>query len=144
MGRAMTLDGIEHGVLRKEFHEPRIHMALVCAAMGCPPLRNEPYTGDRLGDQLDDQARRFLSNPAKFRIAANEGTVYLSSIFKWFGEDFVPGYGVEQGYGAHSAAQRAVLHFISGYLDKQEAERLSSGDYSISYLDYDWSLNEQK
>jgi len=144
MGRPMTLDGIEHGVLRKEFHEPRIHMALVCAAMGCPPLRNEPYTGDRLGDQLDDQARRFLSNPAKFRIAADGGTVYLSPIFKWFGEDFVARYGVEQGYGGHSAVQRATLHFISGYLDKEDARRAPSGDYSISYLDYDWSLNEQK
>ena len=144
MGQAMTLDGIEHGVLRKEFHEPRIHMALVCAAMGCPPLRNEPYAGDRLGDQLDDQARRFLSNPLKFRIAADGGTVYLSSIFKWFGDDFVAKYGVDQGYGDHSAVQRAVLHFISGYLGKEDAARLSSGDYSITYLDYDWSLNEQK
>jgi hypothetical protein len=144
MARPMTLDGIEHGVLRKEFHEARIHMALVCAAMGCPPLRNEPYAGDRLGDQLDDQARRFLSNPAKFRIAAKGDTVYLSSIFKWFGDDFTARYGVEQGYGDHSAVQRAVLHFISGYLGKEDADRLASGDYSISYLDYDWSLNEQK
>jgi hypothetical protein len=142
MGRPMTLDGIEHGVLRKEFHEPRIHMALVCAAMGCPPLRNEPYMGDRLGDQLDDQARRFLSNPLKFRIDAQAGTVYLSPIFKWFGEDFVARYGVEQGYGDHSAVQRAVLHFIGEHLHKEDAERLYSGDYSISYLDYDWSLNE--
>ncbi len=144
MGQPMMLDGIEHGTLRKEFHEPRIHMALVCAAMGCPPLRNEPYTGDRLSAQLDDQARRFLSNPAKFRIDAQGGTVYLSSIFKWFGEDFVTKYGVDQGYGNHSAVERAVLHFISGYLGKEDADRLSAGDYSISYLDYDWSLNEQK
>jgi len=144
MGQPMMLDGIEHGTLRKEFHEPRIHMALVCAAMGCPPLRNEPYAGDRLGEQLDDQARRFLSNPAKFRIDAQGGTVYLSSIFKWFGEDFTAKFGVEQGYGDHSAAQRAVLHFISGYVSKEDADRLSSGDYSISCLDYDWSLNEQK
>ena len=73
MGRPMTLDGIEHGVLRKDYHVPRIHMALVCAAMGCPPLRNEPYTGERLFAQLDDQARRFLSNPARFRNERREG-----------------------------------------------------------------------
>ena len=83
MGQPMTLDGIEHGVLRKEFHEPRIHMALVCAAMGCPPLRNEPYTGDRLGAQLDDQARRFLSNPAEVphrpRTAARSTSLRSSS-----------------------------------------------------------------
>ncbi len=52
-------------------------------------------------------------------------------------------YGADQGYGDHSAVQRAVLHFISGYLGKEGAARLS-GDYSITYLDYDWSLNEQK
>ena len=92
---------------------------------------------------MDDQARRFLSNPLKFRIAADGGTVYLSPIFKWFGDDFVAKYGADQGYGDHSAVQRAVLHFISGYLGKEGAARLS-GDYSITYLDYDWSLNEQK
>jgi hypothetical protein len=144
LGRPRTLDGIEHDVLRKDFHEPRIHMALVCAAMGCPPLRNEPYAGDRLSDQFDDQAKRFLSNPVKFRIDAQADTVYLSPIFKWFGEDFVARYGVRSGYGGHSAVQRAVLHFISGYLDKESAEFLSSADYSISWLNYDWSLNERK
>jgi len=143
MGRPMTLDGIEHGVLRKDYHEPRIHMALVCAAMGCPPLRNEPYTGERLFAQLDDQARRFLSNPAKFRIARDAGRVYLSSIFKWFGDDFVSNYGVENAYGDHSAKERATLHFIAGYLKKSDADYLADGNYKVKYLDYDWSLNEQ-
>ncbi len=143
MGKGMTLDGIEHSVLRKEFSEPRIHMALVCAAMGCPPLRNEPYTGERLDEQLNDQARRFLANSAKFRIDEAAGKVYLSSIFKWFGEDFVKKCGVEQGYGDHSRSERAALHFIAGFLDKKEAEFLARGDFKVEYLDYDWSLNEQ-
>jgi hypothetical protein len=143
MGRPMTLDGIEHGVLRKDFHEPRIHMALVCAAMGCPPLRNEPYTGERLSAQLDDQARRFLSNPAKFRIDRDAGRVYLSSIFKWFGDDFIPKYGIADAYGDHSKKERATLHFAAGCLDKDDADYLSAGNYKVEYLDYDWSLNEQ-
>jgi len=143
MGRPMTLDDIEHGVLRKDYHEPRIHMALVCAALGCPPLRNEPYTGERLSAQLDDQARRFLSNPAKFRIARDAGRVYLSSIFKWFGDDFIPRYGVENAYGDHSKKERAALHFIAGCLEKTDADYLAGGNYEVEYLDYDWSLNEQ-
>lgn len=144
MGRAMTLDEIEHDVLRAKFHEPRIHMALVCAAMGCPPLRNEPYVGDRLDEQLDDQARRFLSNPGKFRIDRRRGLVYLSSIFKWFGSDFVNQYGTDERFPGHRREERAVLHFISRYLDPADREYLEKGAYKIEYLDYDWSLNEQR
>jgi hypothetical protein len=143
MGRPMVLDGIEHNVLRTNYHEPRIHMALVCAAMGCPPLRNEPYTSERLSAQFDDQARRFLSNPAKFRIDRDAGRVYLSSIFKWFGDDFIPKYAVEDSYGNHSKKERATLHFVAGYLEKKDADYLASGNYDVKYLDYDWSLNEQ-
>ena len=69
MGQDLTLEHIEHKILREGFDEPRIHMALVCAAIGCPPLRNEPYLGEELDDQLDDQTRRFLANQEKFKIA---------------------------------------------------------------------------
>ena len=143
MGRDMTLDGIEHANLRRHFNEPRIHMALVCAAMGCPPLRNEPYASDRLDSQLDDQTRRFLSDPLKFRIDRESGRVYLSSIFKWFGDDFVRTYGIDDKFTGHKRADRSVLNFIGKYLDERDREYLSTGEYKIEYLDYDWSLNEQ-
>ena len=68
MGRDLTLGHMEHEILRKKFDEPRIHMAMVCAAMGCPPLLNKPYTGQRLNEQLDGRTRRFVSNSAKFNI----------------------------------------------------------------------------
>ena len=97
MGRNMTLDNIEHDTLRSQFDEPRIHVALVCAALGCPPLRNEPYISAKLESQLDDQARRFFKDPGKFRVDREEGRVYLSSIFKWFGGDFVKAYGSGNG-----------------------------------------------
>ncbi len=144
MGQKMTLDHIEHENLRKNFNEPRIHMALVCAAMGCPPLRNEPYVGDRLDAQLDDQTRRFLQNPQKFRIDPVNGRVYLSSIFKWFGQDFIKKYGTDEKFAGKSDAERAVLNFISGYVDEDIAKYLATGKYDVEYLDYDWSLNEQK
>jgi hypothetical protein len=143
MGQKMTLNEIEHSNLRRNFNEPRIHVALVCAAMGCPPLRNEPFTGEMLDAQLDDQVRRFLNNTAKFRMDRGAGRVYISSIFKWFGEDFIETYGTEDKFGRLGDAERAVLNFIGKYLGRADAEYLLTGQYDIVYLDYDWSLNEQ-
>ncbi len=143
MGTDRTLDQIEHQVLRKRFNEPRIHMALVCAAKGCPPLRREPYRGESLGRQLNDQTRRFLADPTKFRIDRENDVVHLSSIFKWFGKDFVASYKPDRGFGDGSEAQRAVLAFIARYSNDRDATTLRDGEYRVSYLPYDWSLNEQ-
>ena len=87
-GRTLTLDEVEHQVIRKEFHEPRIHFALVCAAVSCPPLRREAYTGGRLDEQLDAQARAFLASPERNRVDAASRTVFLSPVFGWYREDF--------------------------------------------------------
>jgi hypothetical protein len=143
MGRQMSLDDIEHGTIRKQFNEPRIHLALVCAAMSCPPLRNEPFFGERLDQQLDDQTRRFLANPKKFRIDRRRGHVHLSSILKWYGDDFIRTYGTEDKFKGQNRKHRAVLNFISRYLDPRDRDYLASAKYRVSYLDYDWSLNEQ-
>ncbi len=154
VGQRMTLDDIEHSILRGqasgrigdygEFDEPRIHVALVCAAMSCPSLRNEPFVGGALAAQLDDQAERMVSAPSKFRIDHEAGKVYLSSIFKWFGTDFVKRYAPAEGFGSGGDdAEKAVLHLISGYLPAADAEFLRTGTYAIEYLDYDWTLNEQ-
>jgi hypothetical protein len=144
MGRNMTLDNIEHDTLRSQFDEPRIHVALVCAALGCPPLRNEPYISAKLESQLDDQARRFFKDPEKFRWDREEGRVYLSSIFKWFGGDFVKAYGSGKGFPGKGETERAVLNFSSNYVDQDVKSYLEKGGYSISYLPYDWSLNEKQ
>jgi len=144
MGRDMTLDQIEHRVLRAKFNEPRIHMALVCAAIGCPPLRNEPYDGKRLAGQLDDQARKFLADSNKFRVDRRADTVWVSKIFDWFGEDFVKDYTPRTGFAGHDEQVAAPLHYISGHLPDQTAEHLRSRKYSVKFLDYDWALNERK
>ena len=141
-GQAKTLDNIEHQTLRENFNEPRIHVALVCAAMSCPPLRNEPYTAEKLDAQLDDQTRKFLESPHGLKIDREENIVYLSSIFKWFGKDWEQTYGVEDKFTGN-ASERAVLNFISNYLTSEEREYLEQGDYKVKYLDYDWSLNKQ-
>ncbi len=142
-GQELPLEDIEHKMLRARFDEPRIHMALVCAARSCPHLRLEPYSGERLDEQLDDQARRFLADPERgLLIDPEEDVVHLSAIFKWFGADFEKSHTPQAGYEGHSDAQRAVLHFIAGYLEPEEAAYLRSGAYEIEYLSYDWSLNE--
>lgn len=142
VGRDLTLDQIEHEILRVEFTEPRIHAAIVCAAVGCPPLRNEAFVADRLEDQLIDQSRRFLGADNRFRIDRGVGIVYLSPIFDWFGEDFVGVYD-DSIIRAHSGKLGAVLAYASRYVDKEDAEFLKQEDYEVRFLDYDWSLNEQ-
>ena len=141
-GQSKTLDNIEHNTLRVDFNEPRIHVALVCAAISCPPLRNEPYRAEKLDAQLDDQVRKFLNSPHGLRIDQKEGRVYLSSIFKWFGKDWKQSYSAEDKFTGNTS-ERAVLNFVSNYLSPQDREYLERGDYKISYLDYDWSLNQQ-
>lgn len=137
-----TLNNIEHDILRADFSEPRIHAALVCAAISCPYLRQEPFVGETLDAQLDDQVRIFLNQPETLEIDKESNEVRLSSIFKWFGEDWVPGFGTDEGF-AGSANEKAVLNFISGYVSEADAAYLKAGGYEVNYNDYDWSLNRQ-
>ena len=144
MGRGMTLDEIEHETLREDFNEPRIHLALVCAAMSCPRLLGEPYVGPRLDEQFRDQAEDFVRWNDNVRISRSDDTVYISSIFKWFGQDFIKTYGTEQKFGGHSAKVRAVLNYLEEFVSEADRRYLRTAGYDVEYIDYDWSLNEQK
>ena len=138
-----TLDNIEHDTIRVDFNEPRIHAALVCAAMSCPPLRNEPFEADKLEEQLQDQMQTFVDNPETgFRIDRDAKTVYLSKIFDWYGDDWKKDYSIE-GKFAGNDKERAVLNFVSSYLKPEDKSYLEQGDYKVSYLNYDWALNKQ-
>ena len=130
LGRQVSLDEIEHEILRPEFADPRLHFALVCAARGCPPLRNEIYTGKNLDKQLTDQARRFFSLTENFRWDANRGWVHLSELLDWFRADFAPG-------------QSELLEVIRPWLpdDMAQAMRESEKPPRLHWLKYDWSLN---
>jgi len=131
-GDGWTLNEIEHEIVRKRFSEPRIHFALVCAALGCPSLRNEAYSGERLDHQLDEQARAFLlESPAKNRIDTAEGVAYLSPIFDWYREDFPPG---STGLGGYLAPFHAP---------GPARELLESGRFQVKHTHYDWSLNRE-
>lgn len=144
MGKDVTLDHIEHQILRAQFKEPRIHMALVCAAMSCPRLRNEPYDGTRLTEQLDDQTHHFLCCRSRLKITRVDKLIQLSPIFKWFARDFLSPYAPTQSIGKHSRENQAVLNFVATYMKDPFQEFILAGDYKLKYLDYDWSLNEQK
>lgn len=143
MGERLTLDEIEHKILRQKFTEPRIHMALVCAAKSCPYLRQEPYEGSKLDFQLETQTRTFLSQRKNYAIDRDRQTVYLSSIFKWFGEDFIDVYKPESGFANANQKERAFLHFVSLHVPEENRRYLEEGEYSIRYTKYDWSLNER-
>ena len=141
-GEEKTLDNIEHDILRKNFNEPRIHVALVCAAISCPPLRNEPYLAERLDAQLNDQTAKFANSPYGFELDGKDNKVYLSSIFKWYGQDFEKTYGIEDKFEGNDK-QRAVLNYFNPALDSASQTFLAKEDYKVKYLDYNWSLNKQ-
>ncbi|UCC71783.1 MAG: DUF547 domain-containing protein [Gemmatimonadota bacterium] len=140
-GTEMTLDDIEHGTLRANHNEPRVHFALVCAALSCPPLRGEAYRGDRLEEQLDDQGRRFLNDPRQNRFEIERRQVHLSRIFDWYGEDFEE-FATETGYGRDRKIN-GVLSFVSRYLIDRVVDFLESGEYRVQFESYDWTLNDQ-
>ena len=131
-GRAYSLDEIEQNIIRKRFREPRIHFALVCAALGCPPLRNEAYRGDRLDSQLEEQARVFLREfPANNRVHVASRTVYVSPIFTWYRKDF-------------SDSPVAIGRFLAGYYPAgPERQLLESGEFVLRETEYDWNLNRR-
>ena len=138
----MTLDHIEHEILRTDFNEARIHMALVCASKGCTILAGVPYTGEALNEQLNYYTALFVNNPDKIRLDQEKNTVFLSKYFQWFGEDFVPAYGTDKKFTSFNEIERAALNFISRYVSEDDQQYLADDGYSIEYLGYDWSLNE--
>jgi len=136
-GRTITLDGIEHGLLRPEFADARVHMAINCASKSCPPLRAEPYVGADLDHQLDDAARGYLASAEGARV--EDGRLYLSKIFEWYGSDFVKQYAASGD--TEGATERGVRGFVERYGAPDAAAAAKAGA-KIRFLDYDWSLND--
>lgn len=126
-----TLDEIEHQIIRQRFDEPRIHFALVCAAKSCPRLRRAAYTGPHLNAQLEAQAQRFFHDRDKNRIPSGRGEITLSRILKWYGGDF-------------GESKVDLQRFIASYFEGSVQDRLSSGAFDVSFLPYDWALNDQR
>lgn len=132
----MSLNEIEHDIIR-EYLDARIHFAIVCAAKSCPLLRSEAFTGDKLGEQMEEQGRLFLSDTKKNQFDFEKKQLRLSKIFDWFEGDFKKdiGFGKQKG---------SVVKFIARYVPKETADKLLAmeKDLDIDHLEYDWSLNE--
>ena len=119
-GRKLSLNDVEHNILRKEFEEPRIHFAIVCASKSCPQLLKEAYEANKLEAQLESQARNFINDKTKNEIEAEE--IRISPIFKWFRGDFTK--------------EMSLYEYIFQYTDKQLKQKVK-----VRYLVYDWDLN---
>jgi hypothetical protein len=130
-GRKKSLDQLEHEIIRPNYADPRIHFALVCAARSCPPLRTEAYRANSLDTQLNDQGRRFLNDPSKNRFDARNRTLSLSRIFEWFEADF-------------TANSPSLPAYVAPFLPESARRALAAGNIEVRYLDYDWSLNDQR
>ncbi|MEO1438314.1 MAG: DUF547 domain-containing protein [Bacteroidota bacterium] len=120
-GRRYSLNDIEHRILRREFAEPRIHFAIVCASISCPKLRNEAFEANQLDPQLENQAVDFLTDPIKNQITADQ--MAISRIFLWFRNDFTK--------------DQTIQEFINPFLPVD-----LTNETPFTYLEYDWGLNE--
>ncbi len=118
-GRKYTLNQMEHDILRKQFKDPRIHFAIVCASRSCPSLRAGAFEANRLSTQLDEQVVLFLADGSKNTITSQE--IRISKIFDWFKDDFSGS--------------------VAGFINKYSKITIPDAS-SLSYQSYDWSLNE--
>lgn len=141
LGQERSLDEVEHGMIRAPgvFNEPRIHAAVNCASVGCPMLRQEAFTADRLEPQLEDGMRRFLADRSRNRFDAAGNTLSVSKIFDWYKGDFEKG---DQGFTSLDATFARYADVLGDTPQAQQAIR--SGGLKIRYLDYDWALNAQR
>ncbi len=133
-GHKLSLDDIEHGLLRPLYRDSRIHFAVNCASKGCPPLAPHAYTGAHIDAQLDQAVRRTLQNPRYARV--HDDHLDLTSLLNWYRKDFT-----SADFSPHARtipmyvaryARPDVVHFIEKH----------SGEPAVTFVDYDWSLND--
>lgn len=124
-GERINLNRIEHGIIRKEFDEPRIHFAVNCASISCPVLRNEAYAAEKLEEQLSDQSRTFLNDSSRNKITS-EKKAEVSKLFTWFEGDF-------------KKKDNSVIDFINKYSNQK-----LDADAELTYMEYNWELNDVK
>jgi hypothetical protein len=140
-GEPASLDGIEHETLRREgvYDEPRVHVAVVCASVGCPMLPREAFTADNLESQLESGMKRFLSDRSRNRYNAGAKRLEVSRIFDWYGKDF------EKGHKGFTSVKATLARYADQLADKPEDRAaVRGGKADVAFLEYDWSLNDVK
>ncbi|MGH7782110.1 MAG: DUF547 domain-containing protein [Candidatus Binataceae bacterium] len=136
-GRAVSLDDIEHQILRGRFAEPRIHFAINCGSAGCPPMRTAAFVSSGLNDALQAATEQFLRNEWNCRIDDAHRRIYVSRIFKMYAHDFGKDFTGREGTA--DEYRRGVLDFISRHLG---IDPTSIEGYEVLYNTYDWGLND--
>jgi hypothetical protein len=129
-GKRLSQDDIEHEILRKQFKDPRIHFAIICASSSCPPLPRFAYTAENVQTKLEEETRKYINSDRGMRIDFAENTLYLSKLFDWFSGDFESKSG-------------SILDFLTPYLDEKTLAFFKR-EPKIGYIHYDWSLNAQE
>lgn len=138
-GQPSYLDQIEHEILRREgvYDDPRVHVAVVCASIGCPMLRNEPFVAASLDAQLEDAMRRFLSDRPRNRFNPQSRRLEVSRIFDWYGKDF------ERGHRGYTSVKATLARYADLLADKpQDRAAIREQKVDVAFLEYDWGLND--
>lgn len=138
LGEVRSLDDIEHKLIRgsDRYNDPRIHFAVNCASIGCPALANQAFQGDNLENLLESQTELFLADSSRNRLSGKK--LELSSIFKWYREDF------EKGWKGYNSLEAFISHYASSMsLPENVKAALDNKKVDINFLDYDWALNKK-
>ena len=120
--KPVSLDHVEHEIIRKKFKDPRVHVALVCAARSCPPLLNRAYRAADLDQVLDANMKRFVTDESRNQIDHDKRELRLSKVFEWFADDF--------------GGKDAIAAYVGKYAGRDVR------GYRVTFLEYDWSLNK--
>ena len=137
LGEQHHLDWIEHEQLRPKFNDPRVHAAVNCASIGCPALRPDAFTATKLDAQLSDGMTRFMGDRTRNRYNAQAGKLEVSAIFRWFQGDF------EKGQRGFTKLEDVFALYADQLADDAAArDKLRAKMVAVSFLDYDWSLND--
>lgn len=164
-GRPVTLDGIEHEILRREFADPRIHFSIVCASIGCPVLYDRAYTAGKVNEQLAKDAIRFIADPEKVHLDRKNNILYISEIFKWYKDDFneweksaweeFTGVDKETAeekenkpdppawLNKYGESTHGFVRFIVDYAPADISKFIVVRSPKLKYIEYDWTLNEK-
>jgi hypothetical protein len=143
MGEKYSIEEIENKILRTQFVEPRLCFALSYASLGCAPLRREPYYGRNLSEQLDDQAKTFLASENGMKIDREERVVYLATVMQWYENEFLLNYPSANTFKDKKPAEAAILTYISRQIPQKDADWLLRKMFTLKYIRYNWTLNEQ-
>ena len=141
LGEERTLDNVEHDMIRAPgaFDEPRIHMAVVCASIGCPALRPEAFTAAKMDLLLDDSVKRFLRDRSRNRVNTSSNKLEVSKIFDWYKSDF------EKGFKGVSSREVFFARYAESLSDDPAVrQQIKDGKLAVGHLEYDWSLNDKR